>query len=124
MTTPPPSDRDRDCDLIIDPPTEIGLADVGLDGYTIAETVDRDGQRQAWIVARHHLADVDDHRDVDHGAVEAPPHERLGPLPDDLRDRVAAVVLRCGRPTASGRPCRARVAEPGAACGAHREVHR
>lgn len=36
-------------------------------------------------------------------------------------DRVAAVIARCGRPTRSGRPCRAMVAAPGDACAHHRQ---
>jgi hypothetical protein len=48
------------------------------------------------------------------------PHEAEGPLNPWWRSRVTRAPLLCGRPTrTTGRPCRATVTRPGAACSQH-----
>jgi hypothetical protein len=101
--------------LITDPQREAPLDDVGLPCYTATVAVDRDGNETLWLAGRPLLGD----RDADRGNPN-PPHERLGRLPRHYRDALWGDQLRCGRPTASGRPCQARVAKPGDACGQHR----
>jgi hypothetical protein len=46
-------------------------------------------------------------------------HEQVGPLPASWRRRIHGDP-RCGAPTAAGRPCRAKVMEPGDVCALHR----
>lgn len=45
--------------------------------------------------------------------VRWPEHELTGPLPPHVAARVRRAVLRCGRPTVDGTPCRTPVAQPG-----------
>jgi hypothetical protein len=48
------------------------------------------------------------------------PHEADGPLNSWWRGRITRAPLLCGRPTrTTGRPCRAPVTRPGAACSQH-----
>lgn len=115
---------DRDRFVLIDVETEVHLASHGLPGFTVAETIDRNGERQAWIVDRHQLDAAEDHRDVDHGAVDTPEHEELGTLSAQWADRIRSAPIRCGARCANGHPCRIEVREPGHACGWHRRAVR
>lgn len=119
MSSSPRDDRDPDDSVvIIDGRTWVCLCDVGAPGFSLAETVDSYGRRKLWFVDDNRLgAD-----DTDHGALTTPQHEGLGPLSQPWAKRVAAAPLRCGRPTAKGRPCRMNVERPGAACALH-ETH-
>lgn len=99
----------------IDGCTERHLCDVGLPGYSIAETVDPNGVIEFWILHQPQIGSPD----ADHGN-PTPPHELNGPLRPDWRRRVAETLLRCGRATRAGRPCRTPVAVPGLACAHHR----
>jgi hypothetical protein len=91
------------------------LCDVGATHYVATVTVDRDGNETFWLARKDLLG----RPDADHGN-ENPPHERLGRLPQAIREKVWGDALLCGRPTATGRPCRQRVAEPSQSCGVHR----
>ena len=76
-----------------------------------------DGDTRFWIMG----PDLDDQTSgcasPDHA-----PHEQAGPLPPVYRQRLNAVLLRCGAPTLStGLPCRTPVARPGQRCGHHRQ---
>jgi hypothetical protein len=88
-----------------------GVAWLGSDRAAV-ECVDEDGSRSLWI-----LTDAQD----DGGPIRLPEHEGLGPLPPEVRSRIARAPFRCGRTTRSGRPCRTLVARPGQACGNHRD---
>ncbi|MET4166110.1 MULTISPECIES: hypothetical protein [Gordonia] len=106
------------CCRLLDPHTRVPLGPYGAPGVEVAESVDGFGDRQLWIVQTAHIGAA-----VDHGNPK-PDHENRGRLPAEIRDRIWGSALRCGRPTTAGRPCRARVAEPGTACPSHREVCR
>ncbi|MDV7101655.1 hypothetical protein R4227_16410 [Gordonia amicalis] len=103
---------------LLDPSTRIPLGPYGATGLEMAETIDGFGDRDFWIVRTAHIG-----QPVDHGN-DQPAHESLGPLNPEWFNRTQSAPLRCGRPTTAGKPCRARVAEPGAACPSHREVRR
>jgi hypothetical protein len=92
------------------------LCDVGAPDYVATVTVDRNGNETFWLARKDLLG----RPDADHGN-ENPPHEKLGRLPPLIRDRIWGDSLRCGRPTAAGKPCRTQVASPGEACYWHRE---
>ncbi|HEY9316111.1 hypothetical protein [Williamsia sp.] len=100
---------------LIDPTTEVWLAEHGLPGFTVAETIDAGGNRQFWIVDRDQLGG----RDVDHGN-ESPAHEQTGFLSERWHDRIAAAPFRCCRPRRDGRPCRILVRSADSACAYHR----
>jgi hypothetical protein len=94
------------------------LCDVGAPGYAIAVCVNDDGSDALWLVS---VSELDSARPV-HGDANQR-HERVGRLPQNVRDRIWGDDLRCGRPRSkTGEPCRARVSEPGEACGVHREA--
>jgi len=99
---------------IIDNATRVDLAPYGLPGIEAAEAIDTSGHRRAWLVVSDELGN----HDADLGN-PWPPHEYLGRLPREIRDRIWD--LHCNRRTTSGRPCRSRVAEPGAACMWHQD---
>jgi len=82
------------------------------DGVHMAECVDRDGTITFWLLGDHKGR---------HGCAcrRCASHERTGPLPADLRDRLG-LRHRCGAATRStGQPCRSLVSERGLACAAH-----
>jgi hypothetical protein len=109
-------EHDRD-PLLIDPDTDIELADQGLPGFSAAETLDYFGRSMLWIVDRDQLGVPG----TDHGAVDPPEHEtHAGALPDEWRERIAAAPLRCAQPRKDGHPCRVQVSAPGVRCGWHR----
>jgi hypothetical protein len=93
------------------------LCDQGLPEYLAAVAVSPDGTEHLVLVERDSLGDDDVVYDSNCRNAR---HEGLGKLPREFRDAVWGDVLRCGRPTATGKPCRARVAEPGGVCGMHR----
>ena len=90
------------------------LCDVGAPDYVATVAVGVNGELTLWLVRKELLGQAG----ADHGN-ENPPHEKLGRLPQAVRDRIWGDSLRCGRPTSSGRPCRIRVANPGDPCGTH-----
>lgn len=110
---------DYEFSKLVDPETEVFLAPDGLPGFSAAVAVDVDGVSQLWLIDRDQLGVPG----VDHGE-QFPRHELTGPLPRGVRARVMNAAIRCGRPTASGRPCRGIVATLGTACGHHREAIR
>lgn len=91
------------------------LCGAGAPDYFAAVSVNADGTEALWLVSKDHLgADNPDSGDANQ------PHEQLGPLPQAVRERIrAAGRARCGRPTASGRPCRTQVAQAGDGCRHH-----
>jgi hypothetical protein len=90
------------------------LYDVGAPDHAATIAVDAAGNERLWVVDLEQLNDAD--ADVGNANQR---HERLGRLPQAVRDRIWGDSLRCGRPTCSGRPCRIRVANPGDPCGTH-----
>src|SRR5262245_13569110 len=98
---------------LVDPHRTACLCDVGAPGYIATVAVAPDGGESLW------LADTEL---LDHDADLGNPnqrHEKLGRLPQPIRDRIWGDALRCGRPRSNGQPCRQRVAEPGHACSDH-----
>ncbi|HTX95222.1 MAG TPA: hypothetical protein VME67_10465 [Mycobacterium sp.] len=91
------------------------LCDVGLPEYAAAVCITPDGEDVLWLISKTELAA----EDTRCGTAKQH-HEGLGRLPQAVRDRIWGDQLRCGRPTASGRPCRHRVAQPGRTCAHHR----
>lgn len=101
----------------IDPNDERSLPAVTVPlvaGLVMAECVSGDGTTALWLM-----------RDDDAGTIGCAsrccaPHERTGPLPAELRDRLG-LVHRCGAPTRStGHPCRSIVQAADDTCGTHR----
>jgi len=80
-------------------------------GFHAVEAVEADGTRCYWIV---------DANGRTRSPQRLPAHELLGPLPDAVTARLASTMLRCGRPTHAGSPCRTPVARLGLACSNHR----
>lgn len=103
-------------DRLIDPDHTTCLCDVGAPEYAAVVAVDANGD-EWYLLARKDMIGAP-YQDV--GNPE-PPHEQLGRLPREYRDALWGDALRCGRPTWAGKPCRARVAEPGGVCANHRE---
>lgn len=95
-----------------------GLGEAGEPDYVAAVCVTDNGDTALWLV---HLPDLGSAYAV-HGEPHQP-HERVGPLPRWLYDRIWNAPCedgeRCGRPRADGQPCRLRVSEAGAACCFH-----
>ncbi|MET9199048.1 hypothetical protein [Gordonia sp. NPDC003585] len=114
---PPPDHRDarRFYEKLVDDVCSVELADVGLTGFELAETVDSDGFRQLWILDRAQLGKPG----TDHGN-QRPHHEGWGMLPAGVREAVRAAPLRCGRRRRDGGACRAIVTHRGDACSWHR----
>lgn len=108
---------DPDRLVLIDPDRSAHLCDAGSPGFTAAVCVRPDGRDALWLVDRAELsAEHPRHGNGDQ------PHEQLGPLPDRYRLGVRCTPIRCGRPTATGRPCRTPVHRPGDGCHWHRRV--
>lgn len=93
------------------------LCDVGMPGYVLAVAVDPDGGCDL-VLLDWSVLDCEVHNVYNPSTPQAP-HEQLGPLPRHWRSR--ALSLRCGRPTKTGRPCRALVPRAGDARGWHNE---
>jgi hypothetical protein len=106
----------KDNALFVDGRASNFLCDVGLPGYLAATAVNANGDPELWL-AREDMIDAE----VQEMGNPAQPHERLGRLPQAVRDRIWGDQLRCGHPRSNGKPCRARVAAPGGVCGVHRE---
>lgn len=98
---------------LIDYERAASLCGAGQHEYFAAVCVADDGTELLWLVSKSELAS-------DHPRAGDPnqPHEKLGRLPREVRERL---WLRCGQPCQKGRPCRARVGRPGAACHHHRD---
>lgn len=86
----------------------LGLIE-GTDAMAVI-AVRPDGSEQAWIYIDGAPSEMN---------FTVPAHEHVGPLPPMATDRINDVILRCGRPTKSGRPCRQRVNVPGNSCPIH-----
>ena len=93
------------------------LCDVGAPDYLAAIAVADDGTYHLVLVLYDGIDDDDVRYDARCRGVG---HEKLGRLPRCVRERIGGNDLRCGRPTAAGRPCRHAVNEPGEACCFHR----
>lgn len=111
--------HDDDRFKLVDAATECFLADVGLPGHSLAETINPNGNRQFWLVDRTQLGD----EAADHGD-QSPGHELTGPLPAGVVARIRSAPIRCGARCADGHPCRIEVRAPGHACGWHRRAVR
>lgn len=87
------------------------------DDLAVAECVQPDGSVTFWVL--HARSDT-----YGCACARCVPHERTGPLPLELRDRLG-LVHRCGAPTRStGLPCRSHVPGPGATCTVHQRQAR
>jgi hypothetical protein len=100
---------------LVDGRRTVCLCDVGLPDYVAVTAVGIDGAAEFWLARM----DLMNHPDATFGNANQP-HEQLGRLPREVRDAIWGDRLRCGRPTAAGKPCRVRVAQPGDTCGQHR----
>jgi hypothetical protein len=96
---------------IVDLDRSACLCDVGLPEWRAVTVVEPDGATHLMLVWDHRQGSYD----PTCGAVA---HEQLGPLPASWRRRVYGDP-RCGALTASGRPCRHKVMEPGDHCSLH-----
>ena len=112
------------------------LCDVGAPEYLAATLVTRDGQTRLVLVHKDLIGDAQPGYDPD---CRGASHEQPGRLPRYWANRIAALqewhaILgeagqmlaaenrhRCGRPTKTGRRCRAAVARPGIGCSWHRD---
>jgi hypothetical protein len=104
----------REHGSLVDNERSACLWDVGAPDFVAAVCVTPDGEDVLWLVSKTEL-------DAEHprcGRAEQP-HEKLGRLPHTVRERIWGDSLRCGRPTAAGKPCRHRVKEPGQICDMH-----
>jgi hypothetical protein len=99
---------------LIDDERSACLCDVGAPDYVAAVCVTPDGEDLLWLVSKTEL-DAEQPR----CGKAAQPHEKLGRLPQTVRDRIWGDMLRCGRLRHNGQPCRRRVSTPGRACDAH-----
>lgn len=97
------------------------LCDIGLPGWRATVCVADDGRHDLVLVNTEFLGDP---RATYDPITTQAPHEQPGPLPSRWRDRVQLAPLRCGRPTKSGRPCRAPIPQPGDTCGHHRNTNK
>ena len=103
-------------DSLIDHTQSACLCDSGLPGYVAAVLVASDGCQDLVLVDRELVGDG---RTTYNHTTPAAPHERLGPLPHEVRERIWGDILRCGRARCDGQPCRQRVKEPGQSCAVH-----
>lgn len=88
------------------------------DGYRLMWAVNADGSRTPWLMASL-CAHCEG--EATHGNWRDALHELEGPIPPHVRRRLFG-DLRCGAPTAVGRPCRQRVTHLGEQCAAHADV--
>jgi hypothetical protein len=91
---------------LVDPDRGTWLQDVGQPDYIATTTLAADGTEHL-VLAK--LAALNDHTELYDASCTDVSHEQLGPMPAAWRHRVALAPLRCGRPTKTGRPCRAPV---------------
>lgn len=121
--------------LIWDRDRSACLCSAGNPLVIAAVFVNGDGVDEYWLI-EDNLADLNEVGEVrfqtakpstnDNAwrpGVPSPPHEHLGRLPVEWRDRIWGSALRCGRPCVDGSGCRQRVAEPGASCSVHGHEH-
>lgn len=99
---------------LIDHERSACLADVGAAGYLAAVCITPTGDDVLWLVC---CKELHNERPA-HGEPDQP-HEKLGRLPGNVRDRVWGDAILCGHPRRNGLLCRHRVKEPGQACGFH-----
>lgn len=88
------------------------------DGFDLGWAISPDGERWPVIVDRRLAGTTTVALGADQ-AGDLAPHERLGPPPTTAREPDRA-DRTCGRPTASGSPCRIETWPRGAACYHHR----
>lgn len=102
---------------LLDQARSVCLCDVGLPNYLAATAVADDGSEHL-LLALHD--GINDHQVVYDHHCRNVAHEQPGRLPGGWRERVWGELARCGRPTASGQPCRRMVSTPGESCTQHR----
>jgi hypothetical protein len=90
------------------------LCHAGAPDCMAAVCVTEDGETVLWLVSATELG-----ADQPRAGNPNQPHEKLGRLPQSVRDRIWGDSLRCGRPRSNGQPCRTRVNEPGQVCSFH-----
>ena len=116
----PPADPDRHCF----PDHRLGMR--LNNSYWAVEAIGPDGARSVWLVLSGPEADG---LPQGCGCRRCAEHEQEGPLPDQWANRIKDVLDKprwspipvCGRPTATGKPCRNGVRQAGDACHWHRE---
>ena len=95
------------------------IATVELDSPDrLAECIAPDGSISFWLIRPLCGSGEEEAVHGDAGPGNAP-HEQEGMLPMRFSTRLAEIGPRCGRPTISGRQCRARVGRQGATCHLH-----
>jgi len=104
----------------IDPARSACLCDVGMPGYALVVAIDRDGGTDL-VLADRSILGCSVHNRYDPTTPAGSPRAAR-PVAARWRDRVALSPWRCGRPTKTGRPCRAFVVRAGDACGWHRDA--
>ena len=91
------------------------LCDVGGAEYVAATVVAPTGESNLILVRYDALGTDATYR----SDCPSAPHEQCGPLPAHWQARITRALVRCGRPTKAGAPCRTPVTRAGAACGWH-----
>ena len=102
---------------LLDTDRSVCLCDVGEVRYLAATTVSADGTEHFVLALRDA---IDDGKTCYDATCRDVGHEQTGPLTGGWRERVWGDLARCGRPTASGQPCRRMVSTPGESCTQHR----
>ena len=102
-------DRDRSA-CLCGVGNPLGLAAVFVNGH---------GADEYWLIEDDNRSPDRHTFDAPQSRATAPPHEHLGRLPVEWRDRIWGNALRCGRRYVDGTACGHRVAEPGGACAVH-----
>ncbi|MED5814481.1 hypothetical protein VST63_19160 [Mycolicibacterium sp. 050232] len=103
---------------LIDPARSACLCPAGLPGYHAVVAITEDGTADLVLVDLDLMARGGTDN-VYYDTKRQAPHEQLGRAPHDVLERIWGDLLRCGRPTRAGRPCRIRVSNPGDPCGTH-----
>lgn len=100
---------------LIDTDRSARLRDVGAPDFAAVVTVDAAGDEKFWLLSIAAFG----RSDADCGNPDQP-HEQIGRLPGEWRERVWGDLARCGRLTGAGQPCRHSVGTPGEPCTQHR----
>lgn len=99
----------------VDPGRTVELDRDGLHGYSAATVLTADGSTEL-VLVRRQLIGRASYLPASAGVA---PHEQDGPLPPRWLDRTWLAPVRCGHPTANGRPCQ-RNTRAGQPCHQHR----